>query len=209
MTLTNTERNPQGNLAASLLRLAIGMIVGGGAMWFYWQNAHTLRWADGVALALALICILAALRLTAESFNPAVLAKRMDVEGETTPHEAREVRLQALMMGLLGVVIFYPPLATLNGWPAPVWTYLVIAAFVAVKLWYNWRMFKKGDEFFRARVRDGAFVTYLVGQTALLAYAGGERLGLLTPLTAWDIFVVFTALTILTPLFTMRAKTRA
>jgi hypothetical protein len=202
-----TEIHPRRKSAASLVIEAIlGAIMGAVAVSLYLTYAEQLRWADVVALMIAFICVIGALRLFAESFDPRALAERLGLEGDVTEKERRDVRLQAFISAAFGVTVIWPPLATLNGGVAPVWSYVLIAAFLAVQVWSNWRMGKSQDEYSRAYVRHLTWGGFIIGQTALLGYACAERLGLAPPLTAWDVFMVFTALSIVVPLFSMRAK---
>ncbi len=144
------------------------------------------------------MCGAGAARLLAESFDPAALGKRMGVEGAGAAKETGQVRLQAMLMAVLGLTLAWPPLATLAGYPTPTWSYAVIGALVAIRLAYTHYMFQRGDAFLRQRVRNGAWArAYFIGQTGLLAYAGGERLGLIPPITAWDVLTLTMALSVL------------
>jgi hypothetical protein len=207
--MSNTAVPPRLQVGASILRMLVGAALGGGALWLYWVNADQMRWSDGVAIAVALICFIAAARLFAESFNPKQLARRMEVEDETTPKEANAARLQAVLMAVLGVALIWPVIATLRGWPAPVWAYAVTAGFILIRIAYTMLMWRKTDEFVRQRTKNVAWWTYFVTQTALIAYACGERLGLVSALSAWDIMVLIQAASIATAAFVGRGKTAA
>lgn len=193
----------------TLVQLVVGGAVGAAAAWTYAENANVMRWADMVALSLALICLIAATRLFLNSFNRRSLGQLMAVEGDSTSKEATQARFQAVLLVCLGLTLFWPPLATMRGWPAPVWAYGVIAAFVVLRLWYTNHAFKTGDEFMRQRVRDASWRSYFIGQTLLLAYAGGERLGLFPPMNAWDVLVVMVAIGVVVPAFTPGRKLTA
>ncbi|MFZ2030886.1 MAG: hypothetical protein WAU68_11295 [Vitreimonas sp.] len=207
--MTQTANPPRINVGASLVRMTIGAALGGGALYLYMTHAAEIRWADGVAIAVSLICFIAAVRLFGESLDPKKLAVRMEVEGETTPKEANSARVQAVLLIALGVSIVWPVIATLNGWPAPVWAYAVTAIFIVIRVGYTLVMWRTTDEFARQRTRQVAWWTYFVSQTALIAYAGAERLGLTPPLTAWDIMVLTTATSIAVAAFIGRAKVAA
>lgn len=191
------------------VRTVIFFALLGAAAWLAIYGTRLGRWSDAVALVVALMCAAGAARLLAESFDPVALGKRMGVEGASTAKEAAQVRLQALLMLVLGLTLAWPPLATLSGYPAPIWSYAVIAAFVVIRLLYTHYMFQRGDEFLRQRVRNGAWRAYFIGQTGLLAYAGGERLGLIPALTAWDVLTLTMALSIVVSAFgpMVRART--
>lgn len=196
-------------IGASLIRMVVGAALGGGALWLYWLNADHMRWSDGVAIAVALICFLAAVRIFAESLDPKKLAQRMEVEGETTPKETNQARLQALLMVVLGVSILWPVVATMRGWPAPAWAYAVTAVFIVIRIGYTLAMWTKTDEFVRQQTKNVTWWTFFWSQTALIAYAGAERLGLAPAVTAWDVMVLITATSIATAAFVGRGKTAA
>lgn len=189
------------------LRLLVSLAFGAAVAWLYVSHAQSFSISDGIAFAVATICVLSASRLFVESMNAKALGQRMQVEGAGTPKEINGARLQALLLLALGIALVWPPLATLYHWPAPVWAYALTAAFILVRIGYTLTMFARGDEFLRQRVKNATWWTYFWGQTALLAYASAQRMGLAPPITAWDIVVWFVALSILMPLFIGRAKT--
>lgn len=197
------------DIGASLIRMIVGAALGGGALWLYVRNAEEIRWSDGVAIAVALICFIAAVRLFAESFSPKQLAKRLEVEDDTTPKEANAARLQAVLMLVLGVAMVWPVVATLRHWPAPLWAYAVIAIFLVIRIGYTLAMWTKTDEFVRQRTKNVTWWAYFWSQTGLIAYACAERLGLVSALTAWDIMVLITATSIATAAIAGRGKTAA
>src|SRR5262249_13848134 len=112
-------------------------------------------------------------------------------------------------MVALGIALVWPVIATMQGWPAPIWAYAVTAIFIVIRIVYTLWGWRRSDEFMRQRTKDGIFWTYFIGQTALLAYAGGERLGLVAPITAWDVVTLTVALSIAVAAFAplMRRKT--
>lgn len=184
----------------TLGRMLGGAIVGAAAAWGYVTYAQELRLADIVALALALVCMIGAVRLWGDSFNRAALAKMISVEGETTDEETQSIRLQAVIAAALGVSLIWPPLATLSGVPAPLWTYLIVAAALIANVWFTFKIMGR-DEYVRHRLMEATFRASMVGQLVLMAYAGAERLGLVPAVTAWDVLIMFTAVSIVTPLF--------
>lgn len=190
----------------TLARMLGGGIIGGASAWAYLTYARELHWADIIALTLAMICSIGAVRLFGDSFNRRTLAQMMSVEGESSEAEAKQARMQAVMMGVLGLGLMWPPLATLGGTPAPLWSYLVVAIPLIANVWFTWQVYTRSDEYARHRMLDLTFRASLIGQAALIAYAGGERLGLLAPLTAWEVMVVLTAVSIAAPLLGMQKK---
>lgn len=203
-----TNPQPRANLTAMALEALGGAVVGAVIAGVYLTSAVEIRWSDVLALIIAMVCIIGAIRLFAESFDPAAVARRLGVEGEGTKQEMNDVRLQAFSGAVFGFAIFWPVLATLKGGPAPAISYVVVAAALGLQIWMNWRAAKKDDEYARQYTRHISWTGVIVGQLGLMAYAAGERLGLLQPLTAWDVFVVFTAITIVAGLFSLRGKVR-
>jgi hypothetical protein len=203
------SETPRENGIVPLVRAIMVVLLLGVAGLIAVYGTRFPRWSDLIAIVVACMCAAGAARLMAESFDPVALGKRMCVEGPGTAKEAAQVRLQALLMFVLGLTLAWPPLATLAGYPAPIWSYAVIAAFVVIRLVYTHYMFERGDEFLRQRVRNSTWRSYFIGQTALLAYAGGERLGLVPPLTAWDVLTLTMALSIVVTAFgpMVRART--
>lgn len=192
---------PRSPLWASLLRMLVGAAIGAAAVWLYFSFARDLRWSDMIALMLALVCGIGAVRLFLDSLNRRALGRMLQVEGESSDEETAQARWHAAMMGVLGLMLIWPPVATLAGAPAPLWTYLVVAAALIANLWFTWRVFEGSDEYARQRMLEATWRASLAGQALLIAYAGAERLGLVPALTAWDVLVVFTAVSMLTPLF--------
>lgn len=188
--------SPQINVGASIVRMVIGAGLAAGALWFYTSNSQVVRWSDGVAITVALICFIAAVRLFGESFDAKKLGKRLEVEGESTPKEINAARVQCILLVALGVSIVWPVIATARSWPAPVWAYAVTAIFIVIRVSYTLLMWRKADEFTRARITAVAWWTYFITQTGLIAYAGAERLGLIHPMNAWDIAVATTGISI-------------
>ncbi len=190
----------------TIARMLGGAAIGGAAAWGYITHATELRVADVVALVLALVCMIGAVRLWGDSFNRAALAKMISVEGETSDEETHSIRLQAAMMALLGIGLIWPPLATFAGFPAPWWAYAVVIVSLAANMWFTIRIMGRSDEYVRHRLMEMTFRASMVGQVLLIAYAGAERLGLAPAATAWDVLVMFTTVSLLTPLFSMPKK---
>lgn len=197
-------------IGTQLMRMLIGALIGAAACYLYFSYMREFRWADGVALGLAIVCFIAAVRIFLHARDKKLMGQLMrevsQIEGDSTPREMSQARLQALVLAALGVSLLWPPLATAQNWPAPWWSYSVIVATLAVKLWYTAHVFRVADEFTRQQIRDAAWRASFVSQTLLLAYAGAERLGLVQPVNAWDILVVMTGISILVPAFNPRRK---
>ena len=195
--------------ASMLTRLVFVAAAGAGVMYVLLTYGAELRWSDQVAVIVAFMCLASGARIMFESFNSRALGQRLQVEGDSTPKEAAQARLLALLQMALGGVMIWPPLAARLGWPAPPWTYAIVAGFLAIRIAYTIYMFRRTDEFTRQRVRHATWWTYFIGQTALLAYACAERLGLAPAATAWDILVLLVALSLVTSAFTGLTKPAA
>ncbi len=167
-----------------------------------WRGGHVYitRWADQAALGVALVCVLAAGRLLYESFNPRLLGERIQVEGESTPQEAWQARIQAALIFVLGIALVLPNLTFAFDWPAW-WSYAAIVVFVVVRTVNTFRVLKSADEYLRRRMFEASWWTLLLTTTGLLIYGGAERLGLVQVATSWDVMVVVFGVAIVTPSF--------
>jgi hypothetical protein len=179
-------------------------VVTAGVVWL-WRGGHVwiTRWADQAALCVALVCVLAAGRLLYESFNRRLLGDRMQVEGESTPQETTQARIQAVLIFLLGIALVLPNLTFAFDW-SPGLAYGVIVAFVVVRTGYTLQAWKKADEFVRRRMTESAWWTLLVTTTGLLLYGGAERLGLTEEVTSWDVMILVFGVAIVMPSFLFR-----
>jgi hypothetical protein len=174
-----------------------------GVIWLWHGHVYITRWADEAALCVALICVLAAGRLLYESFDRRLLGERMQVEGESTPKEARHARLQAALMCLLGLVLVLPNVTFGLNW-SPVLAYVGVVAYVVVRLAYALKVWRTSDEYVRRRISETGWWALLITTTGLLLYGGAERLGLVQAASSWDVLVLVVGVTILTPTFLFR-----
>jgi hypothetical protein len=186
--------------ARIITMLAYYVAVCAGVYWLWSGHVHVTRWADEAALCVGLICVLAAGRLLYESFSKVLLADRMQVEGDPTPREATQARVQAALIFLLGVVLAAPNVAFGLGWPRQI-VYGGIVVFVVVRTLYTLRALRSADEFIRRRMFEAGWWTMLLTTTGLLLYGGAERLGLVRVATSWDVMIIVFAIAIVTPSF--------
>lgn len=198
-TTVMIDKAPKTSPGAAVVQMLLGAAAGAATMITYVRFAERLHWADTLALCMALICLIGALRLFMRSFNPAGLGEMISAEGDSTEAEGRAARLQAAIFLCVGVSMALPPLAALQG-PAPFWFYVPLLAATAAQVWHTIHVFRHGDEFQRQKIRELSFRASFVGNVLLLAYAGGERLGFFPALTAWDVCVALTAVTMAAPL---------
>lgn len=151
-----------------------------------------LTWADGLIALSAAFLIMAALGLGVTSLNADALGRLLKSEGPATPHEIGDMRLQAAVSLLAGVLLLAPSVAAVAGFDAG-WTYLAVLVVLALQSVLNWRLFRAGDEMIRdVMIRSGA-VCFWGLQGLLFLYAAAERLGLVAPLTAWSMLAVLFA----------------
>jgi hypothetical protein len=205
----SVNSEPRPSATPVLMRVVVLSIAAAGLIYALLTYGGALSWADQTAFLVAFMCVASAVRLMLESFNRRSLGALMRVEDAATSKEVAQARLQAVLLLALGGVIVWPPIAALMAWPAPLWTYGVVVAFLAVRIVYTIYVFRRGDEFARQRVRHVTWWTYFAGQTALLAYAAAERLGLAPTVTAWDILVLLVGLSIVMSAFVSPTKPTA
>jgi len=120
------------------------------------------------------------------------------LEGEPTSvlasaEEIHSVRLQALTLGLAGVLLLTPPIAQhfLPGHP-----YLAATVFVAVVTLFllqtavNIQVWRISDEFVRKNILLTCTFTLAIFQGVLFLWAAAEHLQLVPSLSAWNIYLV-------------------
>ncbi len=182
-----------------LLRLAgfavMGGIVGYGVGWFLVDYVELpalegLRWSDALALIVALMLIAGGLSVLAASRNGRALAAATSAEAPAGPGEVRDMRLQAAVVTVSGLLLAAPVVATLSGNPAPTLTLVAIAVVFALHTAMNLSLWRRGDEMIRRVILESGALAFWIGQAVLFAWAAAERLGVAPPLTAWDILVV-------------------
>lgn len=151
-----------------------------------------LVWADGLIALSAVGLIMASLGIAVASRKAEPLGRLLKSEGPATPDEIANVRIQAAVSFMAGILLIAPPIATVAGFDAG-WTYLALLVVLACQSLLNWRLFREGDEMIRdVMIRSGA-VCFWGLQGLLFLYAAAERLGLVAPLTAWSMLAVLFA----------------
>lgn len=200
--MSASQSSPEpGRRSGALLSTLLTTLLGLGLLWLVWTRGYGLGWADKLALVVSLMCLASAIRIGLESLDPRRLSQRMSLEGESTPAETAQVRLQAAIVAMMGVVIGLPPLTDMLGWRAPEVVYGAFLAYAAVRIVYARHILKTADEFVRRRMERAALVILMVFQTGLLLVAGAERVGLIGPVSSWDALVCLTTLAVLMPVF--------
>jgi hypothetical protein len=96
-------------------------------------------------------------------------------------------------MGFSGLILVLPIVFTLAGLAGGLAMGLIVLLF-AVHTVLNVRVWRGVDELLRRTTMEAATATFFLGQGLLFLWAAAERLGVLPPLTAWDIYAVLMTL---------------
>jgi peptidoglycan/LPS O-acetylase OafA/YrhL len=187
----------------------LGAVVGAGTVVFFEERVPGIQWADVLAVAVALICLITAAILGVASLDPRSLASTLKVEGDSTPREVTGARVQAVMLALAGVLMIAPVLPDALGVHAPGLSFALVAALFVIQSAYNWTVWKKGDEMMRRVVTEAAALSFWLLQAGFFLYAAAERLGLVAPATAWRLVTVLMAVYLLSPNVTAIWRNRA
>lgn len=151
-----------------------------------------VRWADLLAVCVAAVLVIASVFTALRSFNRAALGRMLKLEGPAGDDEARDVRIQALVIGLSGVIMLLPILFSALAIPAAI-ALTAVLALLALHTALNVRLYRSVDEMFRRVVLEAGALTFWLGQGLLFLWAAAERLAVAPPITAWDIYVVMMA----------------
>ena len=131
------------------------------------------------------------------------MAKKLEGEGAKLPATDEEVhvfRLQAVSLGLAGVMILLPVLSGGSVMKTPWLAAMVFALIVGLFMWQsvvNVRVWRQSDEFQRGQLMLVCAITFWVGQGALFLWAAAERLRLAPSLSSWDIVLLLMTLYVL------------
>jgi hypothetical protein len=96
-------------------------------------------------------------------------------------------------MGLSGVILLLPVIFELAGL-TPVIALTIVVLLLALHTVLNLKVYREIDELWRRAVMEAGTITFFVGQVALFLWAAAERLGVVPPITAWDVYAVLMAL---------------
>jgi hypothetical protein len=163
----------------------------------HWVSAWP--WEDQTAMVLGLSLLTWGLgHLVASLFrrSAAFVADPYGATGGLRPGEARYQRLTGATIALAGAMVLAPltarwapglgnavRIATLAG---------LVGGLVAQSV-VNLMIWRRSDELFRRLIVESTALTFWGLQGVLFLWAAGERLGLLPPITAWQVFVVLLA----------------
>ena len=152
-----------------------------------------LRWSDAVAAVAAISLVIGAAAVLMVSLDPARLGRMYKLEGPASAEETAQARLQSVVMGLSGVILLLPVIFELAGL-ASVVALTIVVLLLALHTALNLKVYREIDELWRRAVMEAGTLTFFVGQVALFLWAAAERLGVVPPITAWDIYAVLMAL---------------
>jgi hypothetical protein len=169
-------------------RLALPGLIGPDAF-----DGVSVRWSDAVAALTGVALMIGAGAVMVISLNPRRLGRMYGLDEPASAEEGRQVRLQALVMGFSGLILVLPIVFTLAGLAGGLAMGLIVLLF-AVHTVLNVRVWRGVDELLRRTTMEAATATFFLGQGLLFLWAAAERLGVLPPLTAWDIYAVLMTL---------------
>ena len=152
-----------------------------------------LRWSDAVAAVAAVSLVIGAAAVLMVSLDPARLGRMYKLEGPASAEETAQARLQSVVMGLSGVILLLPVIFELAGL-TPVIALTIVVLLLALHTVLNLKVYREIDELWRRAVMEAGTITFFVGQVALFLWAAAERLGVVPPITAWDVYAVLMAL---------------
>lgn len=152
-----------------------------------------LRWSDAVAAVAAISLVIGAAAVLMVSLDPARLGRMYKLEGPASAEETAQARLQSVVMGLSGVILLLPVIFELAGL-ASVVALTIVVLLLALHTALNLKVYREIDELWRRAVMEAGTITFFVGQVALFLWAAAERLGVVPPITAWDVYAVLMAL---------------
>lgn len=152
-----------------------------------------LRWSDAVAAVAAISLVIGAAAVLMVSLDPVRLGRMYKLEGPASAEETAQARLQSVVMGLSGVILLLPMIFELAGL-ASIIALTIVVLMLALHTALNLKVYREIDELWRRAVMEAGTITFFVGQVALFLWAAAERLGVVPPITAWDVYAVLMAL---------------
>lgn len=156
-----------------------------------------LGWADWLALLVAAMLLASGVFMTVAATRKDWLQRVMQTADPLGATDLADMRLQGAIILGSAVLLAIPPFHAAAGAPAPALTYALMMPLLAAHSLLNLRLWRRADELFRRVIVESAAVCFWVLQLALFTYAAAERLGLLTPLTAWQAVSVMMAVYLL------------
>jgi hypothetical protein len=99
------------------------------------------------------------------------------------PAAPRRQLTYVLTAATAGVTMLLPIVG--QGFIDPRLNFAIILVLTAASFWFTWRIWRASDELSRAVMTETNSANYWILCTALVVYAVGERLGILSGVTAW------------------------
>ena len=155
-----------------------------------------IRWSDALAALVAASLLVAAIFVLVISYNPKKLGDLYKLEGPASADEAAQARAQSLVIAFSGVLLLLPLIFSLTGVPAVAGAVAIVLLLV-VHTVMNVKVYRQADELMRRTVIESSAISFFLGQGLLFLWAAAERLGVVPPITAWDIYAVLMALYLL------------
>ncbi|MFN3779155.1 MAG: hypothetical protein ACK4SI_09185 [Brevundimonas aurantiaca] len=152
-----------------------------------------LRWSDAMAALTGVALMVGAAAVILISFDLRRLAQMYGMEEPASAEEGRQARLQAAVMGFSGFILLLPMVFAVIGLAPAIALGLIVLLFAAHTA-LNLKVWGSVDELLRRATLEAATATFFLGQGLLFLWAAGERLGLLAPITAWDVYAVLMTL---------------
>lgn len=151
------------------------------------------RWADLLAVGVALFLLGGSIFTLIISLDPRRLGRLYKLEGPASSEETAQARLQALVMSFSGVLVLLPLIFSFAGL-SPVFGVVAVGILMILHTVMNVRVYRQADELLRRAMMEAATVAFFLGQGALFVWAAAERMGAVPPITAWDIYAVLMCL---------------
>ncbi len=167
-------------------------------------SPKSMTWADFLAVWIGITYLGIGLATYAISFNRKELARNlegMEARLPATPSEVRTSRLQSVTLVLAGIMMLLPVFAmgSLSAIPnMRELIFLGIAILFALQTSANVMLWRGADEFLRRLLLLTCAVTFGIGQALLFLRAAAEHLGLVAPVSAWEILTLMMTLYIAT-----------
>lgn len=152
-----------------------------------------VRWSDVLAALTGIALMIGAGAVMVISLNPRRLGRMYGMDEPASAEEGRQARFQAAVMGFSGLILLLPIVFALAGLAGGVAMGLIVLLLV-VHTVLNVKVWRGVDELLRRTTLEAAAATFFLGQGLLFLWAAAERLGVLAPLTAWDIYAVLMTL---------------
>lgn len=152
-----------------------------------------VRWSDAMAALTGVALMVGAAAVILISFDPRRLAQMYAMEEPASAEEGRQARLQAAVMGFSGFILLLPMVFAVIGLAPAIALGLIVLLFAAHTA-LNLKVWGSVDELLRRATLEAATATFFLGQGLLFLWAAGERLSLLAPITAWDVYAVLMTL---------------